>query len=65
VKIRITRRMRYLAATSGVYVVGLGCWWSAATGHVVGGIILLILAVTFTMARDVAYPFEVRGFPPA
>jgi len=64
-KIRITRQMEYQAVTGGIFIVGAASWRLAATDHLVPGVILLIMAVTFTIGRDVAFPFEVRGFPPA
>jgi hypothetical protein len=65
VKIRITRRSRYEMITGAIYACGLVSWWSAVTGHVPGGMVLLTMAVAFNAVRDTCYPFEVRGFPPA
>ena len=64
-KIRITRRMKFRAVTAGIWVTGLGSWRLVLEGYPVGAVILLIMAVTFTIARESAFPFEVRGFPPA
>jgi len=58
----LPRQMGYRAMTGAIWVVGLQSWWSVLEGYPVGATILLILAVTFTVMRDSAFPLEVRGF---
>ena len=64
-KIVITRRMRYRAITLGIWIVGYGAVRLAVTGHASNGVVLLLLALGMNGLRDWAFPYEVRGFPPA
>ena len=52
----------YRTITAGIWVVGLGSWRLVLEGYPVGATILLIVAITFTVMRDAAFPLEVRGF---
>ena len=64
-KIRISPNTQYQVVTAGIWVVGTSSWWLMLDGYPVGATILLILALVFTIGRESAFPFEVRGFPPA